>query len=126
MSGTNGPEIAAQLVITDRLINGAIAEKYTDRFGEMLATSFAHKLLVDGAERVKDTDNEWERQPDLRAWTLSVIAQEDFSDPSLRFLLARSADQQRSLLMQLMNMNYLPLWKIIWLRLRGKPLVRYE
>ena len=119
-------DIAAQIVITDEMINGKLDEKYMGRMGEILAGAFSYKLLVDGAERVTDTENAWERDPAMRAYTLDVIAQEDFSDPSLRFLLARSADQQRSLMAQLMNMNYLPLWKIVWLRIRGKPLVRSD
>lgn len=118
-------EIGAEIVITDKLINDGLADNYTSRVSEMLARAFACKLLVDGAERVEDTESAWERSPELRAHTLHVVADEDFSDPSLRFLLARSADQQRSLMMQLMNMNYLPLWKIVWLRIRGRPLVRF-
>lgn len=118
-------DIGTAFTITDKTLN-RLTQEQIDRLLKTAGAALVNKMFVDGAERVSKVDEERIRDDLLNASTIRILAEEDFSEPSLRFLLARAIQKNHELTAAIFAVDDMPLWKIVWYKLRGKLLVRVE
>ena len=117
-------DIGAQVLISDQMINSKLLEQRENIVQRQLAHAFVERCLVNGT-RVAGTDIRLERDPFRRSTEVNVTAQE-VPDDSLLSLVGRMHSEQMRLFAAIENVNGLSFWRLLWLKLRRRPIVTWS
>ena len=107
-------EMGSMLLITDRMLRADHKEALANVVQRQLRDSFVRALVVGGQRVCGPVKQEFERDASYRAWEMITIV-DTIPDHRKEALLAQAETNLEKLVMAV---NSLPLWKIIWRRLR--------
>ena len=117
-------QLGMRLVLTDRMINAAVDEVLIQTLQRLQRNALVEAILNRGKCAV-DTWHEMECNASLRA-TEFVAVVDTLDDDRVPMLAHRAVRYAECVTAEMVKVNAIPLWKIVWLKLRRQPLVVYR
>jgi hypothetical protein len=119
-------EYATQIILTKQMVDQLQDETRKQHIQRLLAGAMVKKLVYDGTrvlaleEYIEDAGD-----PLMRGAVEinDIVSAED--DPALDAALARMLVREDALLRCMVNLNTLPWWRLLWLKLRRQPLIAW-
>ncbi len=117
-------DLAVQTILTKQMVERAHEESLLRHTQQMIAHSFVQKMVI-GGNRVFDIEEFTDYDPSLRAWVINDIAEVD-SDPRGAALIAQANDRAHRMLGAMIAVDNVPLWRLLWVKLRRRRLVEFS
>ncbi len=117
-------ELGASLLLTDRMVRELHNQELVNRIHRMQADAFVRRMVIGGQCLTfhREIENEVSREPDIRAYDIQTVAWVE-EDPRGAALIAKALALSDLTSSAVQTVNSIPWWRILWMKLRRKPLV---
>jgi len=117
-------QLGIRLILTDRMLNAAVDEALVQTLQRLQLDALVEAMLNQG-KRAIDTRHEMERDTFLRATEFAVMV-DTLDDDRVPMLAHRAVKYAERVTAEMVRVNTVPLWKLVWLKFRRQPLVVYR